>query len=71
MKPWISAYQLKDLNGGQALVLGIHQGRLTGDMPMYIKMDISLDPVVEVQQLALSFAALETSLPDHKSWICL
>ena len=33
---------------GQALVLGIHQGRIAGDLPTYIKMDISLGTVVEV-----------------------
>lgn len=67
MKPWVSIYQLQDLNRGQALVLGIHQGRLAGDLPTYIKMDMSLGTVIEVQQVGLSFAFAETFLPAHKT----
>lgn len=46
---------------------GIYQGRFAGDLPTYIKTNISLGTVVEVQQVALSFAISETFLPDHKA----
>lgn len=66
MKPWVSIYQPRDLNGGWVHCWEIHQGRLAGGLPTYIKTNISLGTGVEVQQVTLSFAISETFLPAHK-----